>query len=190
MLPAPTPAAGLPQIANERRRMLIQRLAAQMASRSGSRAQSVGRNFGNSVDLRSGGSARFQLPFTLPNGRVRPAGFDPEPDALGLPQASPAAPPPPAGGGTTLNAPPPPAPDPITGAAAPPAPSQTLAQTLFSPPTGPVDVSGYNSDTPLAAAAPAASFAPPDPYTVMMQRVANLRAQRLGAAAGDAAWMV
>lgn len=97
-----------------RKQELLKRLAAQMASKGpagaagrGGRAQGTGSQFASAANLRPGGTPRMTLPFTLPNGRARPAGFDPNAQAndWSAPQdLAPVIPQgPPAGGGTGGN---------------------------------------------------------------------------------------
>lgn len=181
------------QQGQQRRATLLARLAQQMRSKQGNvaraamsptgRVQSSGRSFGNNVDLRAGATPRFQLPFELPSGRVRPAGFDSTPDNNGVPSA------PPLGG---------------VGGVTPASASIDLSglpQQDTSVPGGfPIDPGGFNSDTPLNTPAPAASATPgfgldpavaarltsqaspvPDPYAIMMQRMNLLRQARMDA---------
>lgn len=165
------------QAAEQRRKLLAQRLAAQMAARQSAtgRQQSVGRSFGNSVDLRSGLAPAFSLGLgvDVAPGRERPAGFDP-----GAPATIPSAPP--AGGGVGVGASDPTIPTPPVGGA----PGQTDTRPFVG--HAPAAPGGFNSDTPLTYTPPPAPvtpltnayprfsggfngvYTPPDPYTVMI----------------------
>lgn len=189
------------QAGEQRRKILLARLAQQMAAKSAAgkggpfgSLQSVGRSFGNSVDLQTAGAARFSLPFDLPAGRMRPAGFDPTP--VGVDAPVPMAPPLGGSGGS--------APASAAPASAPAPDLSGLPQQGTSVPGGlPIDPTGFNSDTPLQTPAPAASMAPtyadkslgardaayaathaspaPDPYQMMMARINQLRQARMNA---------
>lgn len=63
----------------ERRRKTLMKLAQQMASRAGGRAQGAGAMFRSNVQGRGSARPSLRLPFELPGGRTRPAGFDPNP---------------------------------------------------------------------------------------------------------------
>lgn len=193
------------QAGEQRRKLLLTRLQQQMAAKAaaggrglaaaGSRLQGTGRPFNNAVDLRPGAAPKFQLPFELPNGRVRPVGYDPTPQDNGQsPIGTPVPLGPPLGGSGG---------DTVASAAPPPSLAPGSLVNLFDP-------SGFNSDTSLSTAAPAASATPgagvgggrapgfvqnpllanslaspaPDPYQVMMARLNQLREARLQAATG------
>lgn len=81
--PAPaTQAIANIQAAEQRKRILAQKLAAQMAARAArgvssvGRIQTTGRPFQNASDLRATGTPTLGLPFAIPSGRMRPAGYD------------------------------------------------------------------------------------------------------------------
>lgn len=160
-----------------RKQALLQKLAAQLGARGGAgRAQGTGSQFNSAVNLRTAGPARLTLPFALPNGKVRPAGFDPDPNAgnaWAAPQdlaVTPSGPPAGAGGGGTTTATlSPPNTDMYSVGATPEQPNPDQYAQI-NPNPGGVDP-GFNitqSDSPLNA---------PDPYTLMaeaqMRRIAG-----------------
>lgn len=187
-------------VGEARKRALLAKLAQQMAGKARSsgnfraalarnpfsRAQGVGRSFGNSVDLRAAAIPRLALPFDIPANRMRPSGYDPGASGAGYAGSdSPVQPvlpsgPPAMGGGQSF----------ATDMGGGQDPTGSLASTLFSyqgagMPTPPVTLPSQ-SDVPLQDGGDGAfgSATPPDPYQVMMARISQLREQRLQAATG------
>lgn len=179
----------------ERRKKTLMKLAQQMASRAGGRAQGAGAAFRSNVQGRGSALPTLRLPFPMPQGRARPAGFDP---GMGQPPVFQSGPPS-MGGGMGLGGAIPLGPDPLVQApmasqTAPPLnaagyPENTSYADLGvmpSPITGPDQpgwISGPNSmpqmgavtqsDSPLNQPM-ASQMAYPDPWQVMLSRMPYL----------------
>lgn len=165
----------------ERRKQTLMKLAQQMAARAGGRVQGAGAAFRSNVQGREMARPTLRLPFPMPEGRMRPAGFDP---GVGQPPVFQSGPPS-MGGGVGLSAPAPT----LTPDAPAPTPEAPMASATSAPvvtaggwtgavdPTSSIPLSagmggfGMNgqwagqSDTPLETPAPAVY---PSPYEIMM----------------------
>lgn len=167
-----------------RRQKTLQKLAQQMASRAGGRAGGAGQFFRNNAALRGSARPALRLPFVLPDNRMRPGGFDPQPDDGTQWGAGPLSPvieggPSALGGGGTLGD--------ASQTSLPVAPPGTFVnfngaqvdvsgQTEFSPgnynPNSPQGQYWINNppqgDYPLNQAMPSAA---PDPWTIFLSRL-------------------
>lgn len=160
----------------ERRRKTLMKLAQQMAARAGGRAQGAGTYFRSNVQGRGPARPSLRLPFEMPAGRARPAGFDPNPGGPAVFESGP----PSMGGGVGFGVP-----APAASASATQAPIVTAGgwTGAVDPQTGVPLSAGFGgfdmngqwagdtgivtqSDMPLdAAPAPVTNY--PDPWEIM-----------------------
>lgn len=158
----------------ERRKQTLMKLAQQMAARAGGRVQGAGAAFRSNVQGREMTRPTLRLPFPMPEGRMRPAGFDP---GVGQPPVFRSGPPS-MGGGVGLSAPAPTLmPEaPMASATSAPAVAAGGWAGAVDPTSGiplSAGMGGFGtdgqwagqSDTPLETPAPAAY---PSPYEIMM----------------------
>lgn len=170
----------------ERRKQTLMKLAQQMAARAGARGQGAGAMFRSNVQGRRMAQPSLRLPFPMPEGRTRPAGFDPN---MGMPPVFESGPPSMGGGVGLGGVAPALAPQPEAPMAPAPTPEAPAASATVAPVvtaggwTGAVDpasgiplsagMGGFGangqwagqSDTPLETSAPATY---PSPYEIMM----------------------